>query len=810
MSSQQTAETYHKYKDSTSIFTAWLNEIAIACGWKPTLQTASLNEASRQERRRKTADKKKAVEVASKNGVQYNITIAELEEQIGIVAKSTSTAHAMPLHIYHALSVAIKLRTRVSTRFEITDSIDQASTKQHRHFTSVLQRAMDEIPKEKRVSPKHKGKEESVSLGNAFLALNVEHVLAEDETFEEHRAPQKEEAVRATRATRLEDISQHEDLLVARALFANLESARTYLIDLWTRYYRGETQIFQATIVTSACFEIVRRSEAVACIHSSNSNATYQDFQSIIDVAEPPNGDAHSKPVFSSAGRTLCYLAEHKDSICPPGWPAPIPKKDKSAPVPWAHLNNTQGKPAMGQDDFIRYVVLDMILDDELRQHAEVTEEDSPTASRRSFFELRDSAFAAMRDLWVRGNVTTTMVFAAQILWDLHIIPDKEVSGRMAMEFSAQEYMRRFAQGEPPTFKSNGQTYSSVPEEFDTLFKRPYHRAESELDPAAGLPLCKHRILERATKRDAEARHRGETPKPKMPKTGLPIQPDPNVTFLLDTNPLYAGTILLDVNRTAADAELMFANAHKSIYVVAHLYNFLQKTGLCSTPWAHMDRVIKLHCNYFFADYIPSSPKDMMTRLYSCMGMVPNSNPRHSRLCEIGPVLQIPLATQALGDFFRSKATLADLIRVFAAQAAIHEPVVSNDGAEKSGQNKQTAAKQEPLPSNMETLATLERHVATIIPDFDLHYVGLTRQCTQLILRMVEGLSKELGRNMADVQIMDWMVGFKIAAELFHDACLGYWRKGTAVADWLPSCRTAPIIQRILNREIENMIKHGK
>lgn len=72
--------------------------------------------------------------------------------------------------------------------------------------------------------------------------------------------------------------------------------------------------------------------------------------------------------------------------------------------------------------------------------------------------------------------------------------------------------------------------------------------------------------------------------------------------FLLNFNPLYAGTAAFNLALEPEEAGVGLANHHMSIFVTAHLYNALRQQKLIDIRWPTLDRIIALQKGPMFAD----------------------------------------------------------------------------------------------------------------------------------------------------------------------------------------------------------------
>ncbi|KAH9909563.1 hypothetical protein F4778DRAFT_711870 [Xylariomycetidae sp. FL2044] len=72
------------------------------------------------------------------------------------------------------------------------------------------------------------------------------------------------------------------------------------------------------------------------------------------------------------------------------------------------------------------------------------------------------------------------------------------------------------------------------------------------------------------------------------------VRPHPNPKFVLNANPFYQGTQLLNASILSKLAGLSAANGSMSIFTVTHIYNAFRHIGILERHWPEMDRAIEL------------------------------------------------------------------------------------------------------------------------------------------------------------------------------------------------------------------------
>ncbi|KAI1775364.1 hypothetical protein F4818DRAFT_441461 [Hypoxylon cercidicola] len=718
MSSTRTTSTYQRYKDDTQLFITWITKTATACGWKPTAPKKAAQGTSQanpdkgkgrlKDKERKSAKNvnsvKEDTEKANPNAVQ-TITTQQLLDQVDIVAKSNRTSNHMPQNIHQALYNAIALRKQCVAWFEKTDSATPAAMEGHQYFIGVLERAIHEL---------HNESDDS-SGGNPFLLLEVEDIPEEMSSTVQpnyvYRAAQTNEE---DTECQLETDPQIDIVMIAYSLFRDRRLLRAEVKRVWMRVDHGNMDLAQATILALACLEMVRQAEIGAYERydsvEKQSDQTYRDFCSMI-------GTADSDSEFKGTERILSKLAQClKGGISTSLTERYIPRTGAES------LHDPEMRRFEEQDKFICQVILDMIIDYKRRRAC------VDKASSDYTLQFEDSVYTTLRELWTTNIVTPTMVFAAQMLWDIHNISSKAASGPTVMKSAADKYCNSFdfslTYGSAVSMKGLRTT-----EKNSVLIYNIYGFTTKIFDDGASFPRFKQLSLKLSTLaklhiEDGKSRDADDY-----------ITTNEENYFLMKANPFYAGTFVIDLGSTVEEAGVELANCHVSIFLVSHLYNLLHQSGLCSIRWTVLERVIELHSKAIFGDKIPLSIEEMVLRFDYRAGIPHDEKqrifrPDHWRM-------QLTPAAQALREFLKSTRTLPQLMSTLDSQAAVHE--VSPYRGNKISKAQQGAKRHQPRHlTPVETLSKLEEHLEAIFPDIEIDYVGLTRQCIRLLSRIRE------------------------------------------------------------------------
>ncbi|KAI0021674.1 hypothetical protein F4780DRAFT_778457 [Xylariomycetidae sp. FL0641] len=868
MSSPEAASTYQRYKEDTTLFTTWLGKAAKACGWKPSAAKKVGTEVGTAEKpapkkdenkgpRLKGKARKAAKEAAKSQPAQdptpiastpvtkYLVTTRDLLHQVDLVVKSATRSGSMPERVHRALQSAIKARQRCATWFEKAQVGTQEAREGHQHFITVLQQALDALPHAKPDPPavyKHDNlssassfEKEVLFMTNAYEALDVEDI-SDDETSPLAHATDTGPVTKPDNSAQLFELEVDQEIeaaFIAFSFFEDIHRLRSDMKKIWTRYNLGELSLIHATILTSACLEIVRREEeeayeAYAKAHK-RSGKTYKDLSGLIYKADalsrgeepvhrtPETVGVHIMPavargekmepiqdplaeeekselppdpktleispfdefVLLPTGRTLSKLAGFKDAFKLVGWPLPIPPMRLNYILRPDLLDDPRYKRFEEQDEFIVQVVLDMIVDDELRNFSRSSK--VPTEVRQNLehytYDFEDPMFATLRGLWTEGTVSTKMVFAAQLLWDIHEInlSRNRRTGLDQMRAAGEKHQEAFRFFIGPGGVLDTEDVRWLPKDSELMMSL-YGRITCHLQGST-FPQYKRLRVQTAGNRgditppqdstnmpphvEAELRAKGWTPPdPGVEETARriratkAIKPHEDPAFLYKANPLYGGTVILDVAAMVEEAGVALANHQLSIFGAAHLYNALVQTGACQHRWPAMDRIIELHAGPLFANDIPTAPKEMVARFTYRTGFSATANKRRFLRKEPWSFQATP-TSRALREFFASKLTLPRLLHNLGAQAEAQERAAAA-AAQKTKEKKpprsgavppaarQPQQQQQLTPRH--TLHRLERHVDAVLPALaGLDYVGLTRACRGVLLELRDVIADELG-----------------------------------------------------------------
>ncbi|KAG4028318.1 hypothetical protein MFRU_022g00380 [Monilinia fructicola] len=317
------SSSYKRYKDDTNIFSTWLGQTAVKCGYKPdpsarrvfsnasatsesssystsssssifsatsatsTTSTStsisntsntpkSVNPSTTSNRLKGKARKnaKKAKVSTSTQVLEMTVVIMstrDLVDQAKLIAEQKKTAVIFPSVIHRVAERAIHARKRFLKWFQKAQSEEEEVNASHEHFIGVLETILDiltpcyESNKKKHgkagTGPKVKGNPDIPS--NIFEMLDVDDIADEDLNTPELK-PRRAKAV--PKSTSLEtyelDTDPEVDVpFIAFCFFEDLHRIQEFLKETWKSHATGDLDIGTAYLLTNYAVSIVEQEE---------------------------------------------------------------------------------------------------------------------------------------------------------------------------------------------------------------------------------------------------------------------------------------------------------------------------------------------------------------------------------------------------------------------------------------------------------------------------------------------------------------------------------------------------------------------
>lgn len=213
------------------------------------------------------------------------------------------------------------------------------------------------------------------------------------------------------------------------------------------------------------------------------------------------------------------------------------------------------------------------------------------------------------------------------------------------------------------------------------------------------------------------------------------VLPDPDPAFFHKHNPIYCGLESLKLVLGCEHMGISFGNSFRSLAAVAHLYNALRQTGRIKGRWDSLDRMIEVHMSSIFEGSLPTTEEQFIKRVMLCM-KIPSSCFARGRRTE--------------PDWGKIMNSTGSILAVHKLSTHLQTYLDDTDGAEKLLYLKEhlKSTKSRGSDQNLNQIDLLRRFHDTFseaMPAIDIDYVRLTRECTQLLLRIRRESEAKLG-----------------------------------------------------------------
>ena len=463
------AGSYQRYKADTNVFTTWLSEKAIACGYRPPNLTprnttppetkpedASQSSGSRLKgKARKEA--KEAIKTSPSNSqeaaavpiVKYTLRASDLLRQAEAVSASTRPRVQMPVAIQKVVERAIHARQRCTAWYQETGVKNDYSTEGHVHFIDVLEKtlsilqpcfattdATSELPvQEEKSKGRQAGKTSNDILSNRFETLQIEDaedildIGESDVSAVKKVSPSKKQLIQNIYELKIQSVA--DVAFEIFCFFEDLHNVRGFLKGTWKKYKAGELDLMTTTITTHAAFDIVRRAEDEIIDMQPklfSKPRSYEGISTIIFYAESFGKGKDLKAVHQS-GEYL-YITPFDNFIFLPtariltkfeqlsamkaAYPQPV------APIKMSYITRPELLALPGiekwqeEDLFLSQLLMDMSFNDNIRKALKMQSKREPP--------VEDELSRGLRKMRKEGEISVWIVFAARIILDIQDI----------------------------------------------------------------------------------------------------------------------------------------------------------------------------------------------------------------------------------------------------------------------------------------------------------------------------------------------------------------------------------------------------
>ena len=687
------AGSYIRYKEDTNVFTTWLSQAAVACGYKPAQReqykqwpaeqqtptiTPRLKGKARKEAKAAAAESKKLSDdfEAPRTTVKYNITTQELLNQAEAVANCKKAAVKVPDSVVRIVQRAIGARKRCASWFQKTGILsEEGSTNTHLHFVATLERALSTLRPDLQLSEMAspvKGSSPTTTasieeLKNRFSVLGLEETgddfdpaAAEAATniIVAKKSPAKDCVVEIYE---LEDQSDIEHAFIIFCFFEDLHRLQEFLQETWKEYKTSNCDLTVASVTTNLAFNLVRRAEDELIANLDPKRYSKPDsYRALSKTIFYEDSFARGEnPEEKLASNESLRLTPFDDFIYLPtartllnfrrmmkleiDYPQPMPPFRFNYISRPELLELPETKKAEREHLLLSQLLMDSSLNDVIKPGLEKQRDrESPPED-----EFSDGLLKLRKD----GEVSAWIVFASRVVLDINDILGEDIKRgyRELRQAGAAATKTLDLQTEGNELVPGGGLCWHIN---DVRFAEDVHEFAEFWIKEAPLPSVKamfaatqkpedeplefHQLPQEIQDRlRAQGIHNDDVSaehKANAKRMDLsPIKPAEDPAFIFNCNPLYCGSLAFNIAIDMEIAGIKLANHHLTIFAVAHLYNALQQTKVVQGKWPELDQIIELHIGQLFAGKLPTKPSECHTRLSVRMGASASDFARNRR-----------------------------------------------------------------------------------------------------------------------------------------------------------------------------------
>lgn len=578
-------------------------------------------------------------------------------------------------------------------------------------------------------------------------------------------------------------------------LFEGLHRIQGELKKTWKKCKEGNLDIISATVVTTAAFDIVRRAEDDLCNTRKKmfpeTTQSYEEFVALLfnanvlleRVFPDKLGSLRIaafeefvyRPTAQTLGKFLSSLSEYGADYT---WPMPIPHMSATFTVPLYILEPAEIQQRETDDLALSQLLLDILLRDWVKDQPQVIEN-----MQSGFPTFEDGFTFIIRDTWRTGETSVTSIFASRVLLDIAQEFGGNFNGTEMLKKENERISKLFqfevlkVDGEKYLNTSGGvhwmpqdeKAITSIWKHFLVHTKNPPFRRFKELlleynekNPRSGKFSTLNELNEEQ-RRDMENQLQvwGLRPSPAEQPNPEPIKPNPDLDFAVNHNPLYVGTLLLNIAVLIEEVAISLANRQLSIFSSAHLYNALRQLDLIQGSWPEMEKVIEKDVDSIFAGDIPTTPKDMYSRLKFRLNGFSIGNGKTVIDKKGRWKIRGSPGAQTLREFFGKDAN-----NVEKTLSELDMQIQKREQALLSTPSKRSVGHRRLTP--LKFLDALEEYMPIAVSDITVDYISLTRTCNKLMNFVRAALCNDLGAEVAMFQSPDDTYDDRNATMVLH------------------------------------------
>ncbi|KAK2765534.1 hypothetical protein FQN54_008388 [Arachnomyces sp. PD_36] len=728
--------------------------------------------------------------------VTYAVTTQDILKQATAIVESGKRI-PMPLNIQRVTLRAIEARQRCVDWFGQTGVGDDEATDGHEFFIQVLREAFEMVKGNgdhdsedvDRVNGKPNGPPKlaeaasiSWDMKNRFATLDLEDASEitpmdiSTAATPRNQAPQKGEQ---QHIWELKAASALDIFFSVFCLYEDLHRIQMQIKKTWEKCQAGRLDIVSATVVTTAAFDCVRRAEedinvALEALTPGAPPSVLETvsivFNSIVSCKrerrstnsvnppKPINITRFTEFTYQQTVHTLSGFSRfHKFLKNYYAWPLPIPSSKATYKLEPDLLDTVDARQCEQDDRILSQLLLDILLQESLKQ--------SPLARSKvpeAFLPFDDEFTSIIRTIWEKGKISVLAVFASRVLLDTIQVYKRDFKGMEMLNKENERVSEMFQFTSVGEFLCTGGGVTWTPEDEEVLRSiwehflvhtgnsPPFRRfKELNLENHERNP---HTVP--SSLADFFRQHRLNIDDPLL-ADGSPltekvfegvIEPNPDLDFVVNCNPFYVGTLILNIAVLIEEAGVSLTNHQLSIFTTAHLYNALHQVGVCKARWPVLEIFIQKNMGPLFADDIPTTPETFYSRLkYRLREYTYGPGGRRFDKKGRGKVHGSP-AAQTLRGFFSREAN-----KVEKTLAELDEQIRRRKLDTNISNSKKPAGKRKLTP--LEFLTALEDYMPAAMSDITIDYIGLTRAC-YILMNFISGtLYLELGVGDPPIQV---------------------------------------------------------
>ena len=689
------ANSYIRYKEDTNVFTTWLSQAAVACGYKPAQLEQYKPKPAHQQTitatpRLKGKARKEAKEAAAAAGtkeiredfevpqptVKYKITTQELLNQAEAVGKSGKASAKVPDSIVRIVQRAINARRRCASWFQKTGLHgEEDSTKTHLHFVTTLESTLSILRPDIRfseITSPERGSG-SATAAPAEELTNRFNVLSLEETVDDIELTATEAVTGLGTAKKrpgkgaiveiyeLEDRVDIEHAFIIFCFFEDLHRIQSFLQQIWKEYKNHSCDLTVASVATNLAFNLVRRAEDELIANLDPTRYSKPDsYHALAMTIYYEDSYARGEcPVNKLASNESLRLTPFDDFIYLPTartlstfqrmmkfeipYPQPMPPFRFSYIARPELLELPEIKKAEQEHLLLSQILIDSSLTD-LVVPLLIKQRGRKAPPEDEFSE-------GLLKLRMEGEFSAWIVFASKVILDIYDILGADAkrgyselshAGAAAMEIlDFHPQGNELMPGGGLCWRTKDVDIAQDIYDFADfwikegplpLFKARYAADHKAESEPQDLEELPQKVQDHLRARGIHNDDVLPEHKANAEKMDISfIKPAEDPAFIYNSNPLYCGSLAFNIAIGMEIAGIRLANHHLTIFAVAHLYNALQQADVVRGKWPELDKIIQLHIGQLFAGKLPTKLSECHTRLSVRMGASASDFARNRR-----------------------------------------------------------------------------------------------------------------------------------------------------------------------------------